>query len=124
MRQSRWYCHNCNRQWYSTDNACGAEPWDSSTGCIICKSPHIEYVTYNGRFPGDDYLSKEPLPIENIIPTKPAVEVILTPYVIPSELRVKENPNIAIPNRTLELISAGSNSIEKESEIFDLSDMD
>jgi hypothetical protein len=55
MRQRRWLCDACGREWLDTaDSAIGCAPWSSDMGCPTCHSSAIAEHAYVPDFPGAD----------------------------------------------------------------------
>ena len=54
MKQIRWLCRTCQREWLPGTNAAGANPWHPDDGCPGCRSAAIEEVEYQSAFPGAD----------------------------------------------------------------------
>lgn len=48
MTQTRWFCHDCQREWAD------AWQWKAEHGCPACRSARIEQVLFTPPFPGGD----------------------------------------------------------------------
>ncbi len=62
MTVSRWYCHDCSKEWLPESQTIGGSGlllWSPECGCVGCGSVRIEKVTFNPIFPGADYQTTE-----------------------------------------------------------------
>lgn len=48
MKHTRWFCHECKRQWLY------AKDWGEGSNCPACGGQYVEKVEYDA-FPGGDY---------------------------------------------------------------------
>lgn len=134
----RWYCRECKREWVEP-RACYANSTPVSiTGnplngpnCQVCGSPEIELVEYKPNYPGLDIPRESP----NKIIESEIISVI--PGTVTSQnMNFRNEPLLGreakelippVPLKLLESVEddiAAENNAARESEIYDLSDMD
>jgi len=76
MKQKRWFCHTCQREWLDNKNAAGVDPpWTSKDGCPGCRSAQIREIEYQAPFPGGDIPRADVIVAEateaSTVPTQP-----------------------------------------------------
>ena len=99
--------------------AVGADPWDESMGCRICKTQTVELVEYQSNWPGGD-IRREDIRM-------PELPVLISSDQGESKRTEGLHSSLVFPNGSQILLS-GIESDEYKSEeydsIYDLSDMD
>mgnify|MGYP001558960470 CR=1 FL=1 len=86
MKQTRWICEGCGREWLTADehyaqprvlDARGqSKVWEPADGCPRCHHAGIKQVVFDPSFPGGDIPRSDLLPLFAISNTAPVLTAI------------------------------------------------
>lgn len=93
MKQTRWICGQCQRQWVVWLNQLDT----AADCCPVCKSQQIRQETYTALFPGAD-IGTNAADVPTNLPELPP-----TPPIDPRQVQINENQTLTMLSKDEEL---------------------